>query len=81
MAAYNIYEAKTHLSALVEQAVNGEEVILARAGKPVAKIVAIKDEKRPKKRKVFGQNFLGITYVAPDAFDPMTEEELKEWGL
>ena len=41
MAAYNIYEAKTSFSALVERAVNGEEVIIAKAGKPLLKLVPI----------------------------------------
>ncbi len=41
MAAYNIYEAKTGFSALVEKAVNGEEVIIAKAGKPLLKLVPV----------------------------------------
>ena len=45
MAAYNIYEAKTGFSALVEKAVNGEEVIIAKAGKPLLKLVPIKSER------------------------------------
>ncbi|MGI4852534.1 MAG: type II toxin-antitoxin system Phd/YefM family antitoxin [Janthinobacterium lividum] len=44
MAAYNIYEAKTNLSALVERTLKGEEVIIARAGKPVARMIAINQD-------------------------------------
>lgn len=38
----NVHEAKTHLSALLERAERGEEVVIARAGKPVARLVPIK---------------------------------------
>ena len=41
MAAYNIYQAKTSLSALVDKAAAGEEVVIARAGKPMVKMVPI----------------------------------------
>ena len=47
MAAYNIYEAKTNFSALVEKASSGEEVIIAKAGKPVLKLVPIEPEEQP----------------------------------
>jgi prevent-host-death family protein len=79
MATYNIYDAKAHFSKLVEQAMQGEEIVIAKAGKPVAKMVPIvKDEVKGKRK--FGQNVLGITYIAPDFDEPMSEEELKEWG-
>ncbi|MCX8087284.1 MAG: type II toxin-antitoxin system Phd/YefM family antitoxin [Rhodocyclaceae bacterium] len=39
--AVNIHEAKTHLSRLVEQAAAGEEIIIAKAGKPMAKLVPL----------------------------------------
>ena len=42
----NIHEAKTHLSRLLERVAIGEEVIIAKAGKPVAKLVPLKGEKR-----------------------------------
>lgn len=77
----NIYEAKTQLSSLVQRAANGEEIVIAKAGQPLARIVAMPEpEKKPERRK-FGQNFLGITYMAPDWDAPMTEEELAKWGL
>ena len=43
----NIYEAKTQLSKLVDQAANGEDVIIARNGNPVARLTTLKAEKRP----------------------------------
>ena len=41
MASVNIHEAKTQLSRLVERAANGEEIVIARAGRPVARLVAL----------------------------------------
>ena len=42
MRTVNIHEAKTHLSRLVEDAAGGEEIVIAKAGKPVAHLVAAK---------------------------------------
>ncbi|MBS0380718.1 MAG: type II toxin-antitoxin system Phd/YefM family antitoxin [Proteobacteria bacterium] len=42
----NIYEAKTHLSKLVDQAAAGEDVLISRAGKPVARLTALQEPKR-----------------------------------
>lgn len=65
MATYNIYEAKTNFSRLVEEATHGEEVVIARAGEPVLRLVPIEKKKVGARRK-FGQNVLGIKYIAPD---------------
>ncbi len=66
MATYNIYEAKTSFSRLVEEATHGEEVVIAKAGKPVLRMVPI-DSGVPvtAKRNRAGQNLLGITYISP----------------
>lgn len=45
----NIHEAKTHLSRLVEEAAGGGEVIIARAGRPVARLVSLERKPMPKK--------------------------------
>lgn len=69
----NIHQAKTHLSKLLERVAQGEEVVIAKAGKPVAKLIAIK----PKT----GCRPLGTAkgdFVVPDDFDdplPEFEEE------
>ena len=60
----NIHEAKTHLSRLLEKVSAGEEVIIAKAGKPVAKLVPIKQT--PKKR-VWGT--AKGDFVVPDDFN------------
>jgi prevent-host-death family protein len=72
----NIHEAKTHLSKLLVQVENGEEVIIARGGEPVAKLVPLSREKR-KERKL---GLMRGMFVVPDDFDaPLTEQELSEF--
>ncbi len=48
MKTTNIHEAKTHLSRLVERAAQGEEIIIAKAGKPMAKLVPYRPSKEPR---------------------------------
>jgi prevent-host-death family protein len=67
----NLYAAKTHLSELVERAAAGEEIVIAKAGKPKAKLVAYQPSR---KRRRLGQNLLGITYVAEDFDGPLPPE-------
>ena len=66
----NLYEAKTNLSKLVDRAAAGEEIVIAKAGKPKAKLVPY----RTGKRRKFGRNLLGITYIADDFDDPLPPE-------
>lgn len=68
---FNVHEAKTHLSELLERAAAGEEIVIARANKPVARLVAI--AQRPKKR-VAGLNAGEITYIAEDFDAPLPDE-------
>jgi prevent-host-death family protein len=72
MAMINIHQAKTHLSRLLERAAAGEEIVIAKAGKPVARLISVKDRTpRP-------LGFLDLR--VPDAFyDPLPEEELAAW--
>ncbi|HEY7393009.1 MAG TPA: type II toxin-antitoxin system Phd/YefM family antitoxin, partial [Bryobacteraceae bacterium] len=51
MKIINIHAAKTHLSGLVEEAAAGEEIVIAKAGKPVARLVALE---KPDFRKTYG---------------------------
>lgn len=71
----NLHAAKTHLSRLVERAVAGEEIIIARAGKPVAKLVPLE---RAPARRVLGQ-FAGELRVSDDFDAPLPEEILREF--
>jgi prevent-host-death family protein len=65
----NIYEAKSRLSQLLDQAVAGEDVVIARAGKPVARLVPVE---RPPRRRQPG-SLRGKIWVAPD-FDETPPE-------
>ena len=76
MTQVNMHEAKTHLSSLVERALAGEEIIIARAGKPAISMVPVTT--RQKSGRQFGC-MKGEFTIADDAFDPMTEEELALW--
>ena len=67
----NIYEAKTHLSELVERAAGGEEVVIAKAGKPKARLVAI----TPDKRRRFGL-WKGKVHMARDFDAPLPADVL-----
>ena len=42
-ASVNVYEAKTHLSQLLDRAAAGEEIVIARAGRPIARLVALSE--------------------------------------
>ena len=66
----NIYEAKTQLSKLVDLASNGTDVVIARAGKPVARLTTLKEEKRP---LVYGL-LEGEGWITDDFNDPLPEE-------
>jgi prevent-host-death family protein len=69
MTIYNIHEAKTHFSKLLERVLNGEEVIIAKAGKPVARILPVAKDVSPRKPG----NDAGKIIIAPDFDDPLEE--------
>jgi prevent-host-death family protein len=72
----NIHEAKTHLSALLQRVEAGEEIIIARAGEPVAKLVAVTPA--PTSPRVPGR-WRGRIVIHDSFFQPMSDEELREW--
>lgn len=74
MRTVNIHEAKTHLSRLVEQASKGEPFVIARAGKPLVKVVPL-DAPEVGKVKRFG--FMAGQIEVPDDFDRMGSEEIE----
>lgn len=75
MRSVNIHEAKTHLSRLVERAANGEPFIIAKAGKPLVKVVPL-DE--PAKGKTSRIGFMKGMIKVPDDFDTMIADEIEE---
>jgi prevent-host-death family protein len=66
----NVHEAKTHLSRLLERVMQGEEVVIAKSGRPVARLVAIRE---PGKRREPG-SARGRIKIAEDFDDPLPED-------
>jgi len=79
MTVVNVHAAKTNLSKLLDRALRGEDVVIARAGKPLVRLTPV--EVRPLGPRVPGQlaHLFKDVKIPSDAFDPLTEEELKEW--
>lgn len=69
----NIHEAKTHLSRLVAEAPNGEPFVIAKAGKPLVKVVPL--EAPPEPRRIGFMVGLG-DFAVPNDFDRMFEDEI-----
>ena len=74
MVTVNVHEAKTHLSRLLAQVEAGEEVVIARNGSPVARLVSC--AKRGKRKP---GSMAGLFEVPDSFFDPLPEEELAAW--
>jgi prevent-host-death family protein len=72
-----VHEAKTHLSRLLERVEGGEEIVIARGRKPVARLVPIGRGERGGRR--FG-SLKGLVVVGKEFFEPLPEAELKRWG-
>jgi prevent-host-death family protein len=75
MTTVTIHKAKTQLSKLIEQALRGEEVVIARGKQPVARLVPFSQE-QPKRG--FG-SMRGRASIGPEFWEPLPEEELKLW--
>jgi prevent-host-death family protein len=75
MRTVNIHEAKTHLSRLVEQAADGEGFIIAKAGKPMVKVVPL-DAPEPAAIQRLG--FMEGEIEVPDDFDRIDAEEIRK---
>ena len=74
MNSINIHEAKTHLSRLIELAVNGEPFIIAKAGKPMVKVSRLDAPDGSQKRRL---GFFSGQFSVPDDFDSMGADEIK----
>lgn len=72
-AVINVHEAKTHLSRLLERAHAGEEIVLAKAGRPYARLVPLRREK-PKRQPGRLKGSVGDAF-----FEPLPESELRAW--
>ena len=69
----NVHDAKTHFSRLLDRVARGEEIIIARAGKPVARLTPLIPTDRP----------LGFVqaHIDPSFFDPLPGDELAAWDV
>ncbi len=73
----NIHDAKTHLSRLVDQAAKGEPFIIAKAGKPLVKVVPLDQPAAPTRL-----GFMSGQFTVPDDFDRMGQAEIEDmFGL
>jgi len=73
MAVFNIHETKTHFSRLLERVLKGEEVVIAKAGKPIARLVPYHaDDTSPRQPGMYK----GKVLIQPDFDAPLPEFDL-----
>ncbi len=70
-------KAKADLSRLIQKACRGEEIVIARGKKPVVRLVALRDAQGNRKPGAWK----GKVFCTPDAFAPLTDQELKDLGF
>ncbi len=75
MTQVNIHQAKTHLSRLLARVAAGEEIVIAKAGKPIARLVPVE---LPAQDRVAGSDE-GQVWIADDFDTPLAEEILREF--
>jgi prevent-host-death family protein len=80
MKTVNVHEAKTHLSALLSEVERGEDVVIARNGAPVARLVRVEPAPKPRRGELRDSPEWKDFVYDPAIFAPMTDEELKEEG-
>ncbi len=78
MRTVNIHDAKTHLSRLLEAVAAGEEIVIAKSGKPVARLVPLEGDEKPKRQ--FGR-LKGKIWISDDFDDPLPSDVLKDFGI
>lgn len=74
MQTINIHQAKTQLSRLVEQAAQGEPFVIAKAGKPLVKVMALDAPEAGQRRRL---GFMAGQIAVPDDFDRMGDAEIE----
>jgi antitoxin (DNA-binding transcriptional repressor) of toxin-antitoxin stability system len=80
MKAVTTHQAKTQLSRLLAMVEQGEEILIKRGNVPVARLVGVGRD-NVKRRPVVGTKTSEPVTYATDAFAPLSDEELKAWGL
>lgn len=76
MTIVNVHAAKTNLSRLIERAVEGEEIVIARNNEPVVRLVPVQ---APRPRRQRG-SLEGQVFVPDSFFEPLPDDELDAWG-
>ncbi|TAK78040.1 MAG: type II toxin-antitoxin system Phd/YefM family antitoxin [Gammaproteobacteria bacterium] len=71
----NIHDAKTHFSKFINQALKGDEIIIARGGKPLVRLVPYTEETAIRR----GGQFRGLIHISDDFNAPLPEEILKHF--
>lgn len=79
MKTATIHQTKTHLSRMLKEVQAGETIVILNGSTPVARLIAI-HEPPPRRPKMGTRTSLPVRYAA-DAFQPLTDNELQEWGL
>lgn len=74
----NVHQAKTELSKLLAEVERGREIVIARNGIPVARLVPFP---APGSKRLRVNTWTGRIQMAPDFNAPLTDAELAEWGL
>ncbi len=72
MTTFNIHEAKTQFSRLVERALAGEEIVIAKAGKPLVRLAVVEERRRREPGLAKGR-------LTDAFFEPLPEDELRAW--
>ena len=75
MRTFNIHEAKTHLSRLVDEAEKGEPFVIAKAGKPKVKVTRLDTPNTPKQRRI---GFMKGMFTLPENYEEIDKELDKE---
>ena len=82
MKTVNVHAAKTQLSRLIDEAVKGEEVIIAKAGRPVVRLVAVQkelEEMAERRRRSYG-SWTGKVWMSDD-FNELGDELARAFGI
>ena len=74
---FNLYEAKNQLSSLVDRAASGEEIVIAKHGRPMAKLVPVPGAPKGRRRP---SGLMKIKWIARDFDHPLPPELLKQFG-
>jgi len=75
MRTFNIHEAKTHFSKLLDRVAAGEEIIIARAGEPIARLTAYDPPDR------VGGDWEGLVWIGDDFDAPLPDDMARSFGL